>query len=87
MAQPSAKILYIHAAAVLAVLKAASHNQHTMMLLLQLRWGILCRRELLPKHISLHPNMGQVMHLAKLLIAKMTHSISADSRVLLSMAI
>ncbi len=88
MALPSGKIVYKCAAAVLAVLIAASHNQHTVMLLLRLRWGILCRREVLPKHISLHPNMRQVMQLGQTFISnKMMHSISADSRFLLSMAI
>ncbi len=54
---PSREIVYEGAAAVLAALIAASHNQHTMTLLLRLRWGILCRRELLPKHFSLHSKL------------------------------
>jgi len=70
MALPSGKILYKCAAAVLAVMIAASHDQHTMMLLLRLRWGILGRRELLPKHVSLHSNMRQVMQLGRTFISK-----------------
>ena len=65
MTLPSGKIVYECAAALLAVLIAASHNQHTVMLLLRLRWGILCRCELLPKHISLHPDTCQMMQLGR----------------------
>lgn len=68
MASSSGKIKYESAAAVLLI--AASCNHTTLMLLLRLRWGILCRCELLPKHISLHPNMRQVMQLDQSCISK-----------------